>query len=258
MSEPIPAVPWCDVVRADNPGPMTLDGTNTYLIGTAEGVVVIDPGPLLDGHLDAITAGSAPAVLAIVTHHHHDHSGASQEWHRRTGAPVRAFDAAQCVAADPVADGEVLAVGDVRLRVLHTPGHTADSICLVGGEGPGGPVAVFTGDSVLGRGTTVVSHPDGRLGDYLASLDRLRDTATATPGGLVLLPAHGPIGADAGMVVDEYIAHRQVRLDQVRAALAAGAVTAQDVVEVVYADVDRSVWDAARRSVEAQLAYLRG
>lgn len=256
MSTPISAVPWCSVVRADNPGPMTLDGTNTYLVRTTKGTVVVDPGPLIEAHLHAITSSDPPAVLAVVTHRHHDHSEASQEWHRRTGAPVRAFDPAQCIAADPLGDGADLDFGDIRLRVLHTPGHTADSICLIGGDGTAS--ALFTGDTVLGRGTSIVEHPDGRLRDYLASLHRLRDEAASVPGGLVLLPAHGPIGADAVTVVDDYIAHRRIRLDQVRAALASGARTADDVVEIVYADVDRSVWEAARRTVEAQLDYLRG
>ena len=255
VAEPIPAVPWCRVVRADNPGPMTLEGTNTYLVGTAEGTIVVDPGPLLAEHLDAITATDPAPVLAVVTHHHVDHTEASQEWHRRTGAPVRAFDPGQCIAADPLVDGQELTFGDVRLQIMHTPGHTGDSICLVGGSAS--TSVLISGDTVLGRGTSIVAHPDGRLGDYLASLERLRAAARSVPEGMVLLPAHGPVGADAATVVEEYIAHRQMRLDQVRAALAAGAATAQDVVEIVYADVDKSVWDAARATVEAQLAYLQ-
>ena len=255
MAEAIPGVPWCDLVRADNPSPMTLDGTNTYLIRTDEGTVVIDPGPLLADHVHAVTATDPPPVLAIVTHHHPDHSEASQEWHRRTGAPVRALDADQCVAGEPLTDGELITCGAVRLRVLHTPGHTADSICL--NAELDSTAVLFSGDTILGRGTSIVAHPDGRLGDYLASLQRLRETARAATPTMVLLPAHGPPGADVATVVDEYISHRHMRLDQVRAAVASGARTAQEVVEIVYADVDRSVWGAARSTVEAQLDYLR-
>src|SRR5690625_1132775 len=114
---------WCRVVRADNPGPMTLEGTNTYLVETAEGTVVVDPGPLLADHLDAITATDSAPVMAVVTHHHPDHTEASQQWHQRTGAPVRAFDPTQCIAADPVVDGDELNFGNIGLQIMHTPGH---------------------------------------------------------------------------------------------------------------------------------------
>jgi glyoxylase-like metal-dependent hydrolase (beta-lactamase superfamily II) len=129
--------------------------------------------------------------------------------------------------------------------VLHTPGHTADSVCFVSAD------AVFTGDTVLGRGTTVVAWPDGDLADYLASLERIRAL-----GDLTVLPGHGPVLNSAREAAQGYREHRQVRLDQVRAALMAGDLTAADVVRRVYADVDQALWPAAELSVRAQLAYL--
>jgi glyoxylase-like metal-dependent hydrolase (beta-lactamase superfamily II) len=111
--------------------------------------------------------------------------------------------------------------------------------------------ALLTGDTILGRGSTVVAHPDGQLAPYLDSLARLRDL-----GPMLLLPGHGPVRADAAALASEYLAHRQQRLSQVRAAVAAGDRTAKDVVRRVYVDVDESLWPAAELSVLAQLDYL--
>jgi glyoxylase-like metal-dependent hydrolase (beta-lactamase superfamily II) len=132
-----------------------------------------------------------------------------------------------------------------------TPGHSSDSVCFL----LHADRALLTGDTVLGRGTTVVAHPDGRLRDYLDSLQRLRDLADTDVD--VLLPGHGPVVDDPIAVLDHYLAHRTERLEQVRAAMADGASTAGDVVQVVYADVDPSLWPAAEMSVRAQVDYLR-
>jgi glyoxylase-like metal-dependent hydrolase (beta-lactamase superfamily II) len=136
----------------------------------------------------------------------------------------------------------------VLLRVIHTPGHSSDSLSLHLEDDN----AVLTGDTILGRGTTVVAHPDGVLADYLDSLRRLRELGDAT-----VLPGHGPELPSAGVAAQEYLTHREQRLTQVRAAVASGATTAQEVVEIVYADVDRALWPAATLSVRAQLEYLR-
>lgn len=234
-------------ILAPNPGPMTLDGTNTYVLG---GEVVVDPGPADRAHLDRLVA-LAPR-LVLVTHHHPDHTEAVAELAERTGAIVRGMDAAQCVGGAPLADGEWIPVGDVELRILATPGHTADSMCVVV---PGR--AVLTGDTILGRGTTVIMHPDGAVGPYLASLDRLEEL-----GDLEALPGHGEPLASVAEVARAYRAHRHERLAQVREALASLGLTAADaqvgpVADVVYADVDDSVRPAAEASLEAQLAYLR-
>lgn len=238
------------VLLAPNPGPMTLDGTNTWLLGEPGGgeAVVVDPGPLHDGHLAAV-AGAAAVVLIVLTHGHADHSEGAARLAELTGAPVVALDPAHTSpGAVPLrpGDGTVRAAG-VAFEVVPTPGHTADSVSLHLPDDE----AVLTGDTILGRGTTVVAHPDGVLADYLASLQRLQEF-----GNAAVLPGHGPELASAGRAAQDYLAHRRQRLQQVRAAVAAGAGNAQEVLEVVYADVDRALWPAAALSVRAQLQYL--
>ncbi|MGW1682584.1 MBL fold metallo-hydrolase [Saccharopolyspora sp. NPDC002376] len=246
-----PVTRYASVLLAQNPSPMTLDGTNTWLVGDAAGRVVIDPGPDDAEHL-WLVADHGPVSLVLLTHHHPDHTDGVAQIVELTGAPVRALDPALCRGAEPLQDGEVIDVGGVGLRVLATPGHTADSVCFaVDHDEP----AVFTGDSVLGRGTTVVAHPDGHLASYLASLRRLADL----PEGMRVLPGHGPDLPDVRAIATHYLQHRQQRLEQVREALAdlGPDVTPRQVVEVVYADVDRSVWPAADLTVQAQLTYLQ-
>jgi len=235
------------VVLAPNPGPMTLDGTNTWVLRApgSERAVVVDPGPLHETHL-AEVAALGPVDVVLLTHGHADHSEGARRFAELTGAPVRALDPAHRLGDEGLGEGDVVVGGGLEVRVLATPGHTSDSLSFVLDD------AVLTGDTVLGRGTTVVAHPDGVLGDYLASLRRLREL-----GGLAVLPGHGPELPSAGEAAERYLAHREARLEQVRAALDAGATSAQDVVEVVYADVDRALWPAATLSVLAQLAHLR-
>lgn len=244
--------PWATLVRADNPSPMTLEGTNTYVLrapGSASAVVV-DPGPRDEAHLRAV-AGHGPVELILLTHGHPDHAEGARLLQEMTGAPMSAVDRALCAGLPPLSGREAFEGGGLTVRVVRTPGHTADSVSFaVEAEQPG----LLTGDTILGRGTTVVAHPDGRLADYLASLERLRDLAASGP--LILLPGHGPAGGSAGAAAEHYLRHRQERLQQVRAALAAGARTPRDVVRVVYADVDRALWPAAELSVRAQLDYL--
>ena len=242
---------WATLVRADNPGPMTLEGTNTYVLraARADAAVVVDPGPLDLAHLEAV-AGVAPVALVLLTHGHPDHAEGARMLQEMTGAPMAAVDPGYCVAAEPLAGGVRFdGVGGLDVRVLATPGHTGDSVSfVVAADEPG----LLTGDTILGRGTTVVAHPDGTLGAYLRSLATIRDL----DGPLTLLPGHGPAGGDAGERAAAYLAHRSQRLDQVRAALAAGDATPAEVVRRVYADVDPALWPAAELSVRAQLDYL--
>jgi glyoxylase-like metal-dependent hydrolase (beta-lactamase superfamily II) len=240
--------PDAGVVLAPNPGPMTLDGTNTWVLRSpdAESCVVVDPGPLHEGHLAAVAA-CGPVEVVLLTHGHHDHSEGAARFAELTGAPVRALDPRHRLGDEGLTEGDVVAAAGLEVRVLHTPGHSSDSLSFLL---PGS--AVLTGDTVLGRGTTVVAHPDGVLADYLESLRRLQEL-----GGLTVLPGHGPELPSAGEAATYYLAHREGRLEQVRAAVEAGATSPRAVVEVVYADVDRVLWDAAELSVRAQLAYLR-
>jgi len=240
--------PSAAVVLAPNPGPMTLEGTNTWVLRApgAEDCVVVDPGPLHHEHLAAVAA-HGPVAVVLLTHGHHDHSAGAARFADLTGAPVRALDPRHRLGEEGLGEGDVIAAAGLEVRVAHTPGHSSDSLSFVLDD------AVLTGDTILGRGTTVVAHPDGVLHDYLESLKRLRDL-----GDLTVLPGHGPELPHAGQAAQRYLDHREQRLEQVRDAVAKGAVTAREVVEVVYADVDRVLWPAAEMSVRAQLDYLRG
>jgi glyoxylase-like metal-dependent hydrolase (beta-lactamase superfamily II) len=244
-------------VLAPNPSPMTLDGTNTWVIaepGSAE-VIVVDPGPDDTEHLRRVLAaaradGDRRVAQIVLTHGHLDHSAGAARLAAMSGAPVGALDPALRLGDEGFVPGDVLAAAGCALRVVGTPGHSADSLSLLL-EADG---ALLTGDTVLGRGTTVIG-PDGSLGDYLRTLNELRSLAEAA-GLRVLLPGHGPVLGDPAGVLDYYIAHRMERLDQVRAALAAGARTPAEIVAMVYADTDPAVRKAAEWSVRAQLDYL--
>ena len=235
---------------APNAGPMTLDGTNSYLIGGpgAGSVVVVDPGPFDEPHL-AQLAAAGRVELVLITHFHGDHTAGSARLAALTGAPVRAFDPAFCISGDPLVDGELVEGAGTSIRVVATPGHSADSVCFhLPNDGPSG--SVLTGDTILGRGTTII---DSSLGDYLHSLAALRSLGAAT-----VLPAHGPVLPDLAVICDAYLAHRHQRLDQVRAALAelGPGATVGRVTDLVYAETDAAVRFAAEASVRAQLAYL--
>ncbi|MFE2261747.1 MBL fold metallo-hydrolase [Streptomyces griseosporeus] len=246
-------------VLAPNPSAMTLDGTNTWIVSEPGSglAVVIDPGPLDEGHLRAVVDTAEKAgkrvALTLLTHGHPDHAEGAGRFAEITGTPVRALDPALRLGDEGLSAGDVITVGGLELRVVPTPGHTADSLCF---HLPADR-AVLTGDTVLGRGTTVVAHPDGRLGDYLDSLRRLR-SLTVDDGVHTVLPGHGPVLDDAQGAVEFYLAHRAHRLAQVETAVEDGYRTPAEVVAHVYADVDRSLWPAAELSVRAQLEYLEG
>lgn len=240
-------------ILAPNPSPMTLDGTNTWIVGTpGETVVVIDPGPDDLAHVRSIVDAAEGRVAQILlTHGHPDHSEGAKHLHDMTGAPVRALDPQHRLGAEGLGAGDVVAAGTDEIHVIATPGHTTDCVTFYLPRDE----ALLTGDTVLGRGTTVVAWPDGDLGDYLASLRALRAHAEDA-GSRAILPGHGPVLRDPVEVLDAYLAHRQVRLEQVRAALAQGARTPEEVVDVVYDDIPDAVRWAALLSTRAQLAYL--
>ena len=240
---------------APNPGPMSLDGTNSYVLAGPDSgsTVVVDPGPLHEEHLQALAAAGT-VELVLITHRHADHTEASRRFAELTGAPVRAFDPDFCVDGAPLTANEVIGAAGVEIRVLATPGHTSDSVCFfVPHDGAGG--SVLTGDTILGRGTTVLDFPDGTLGDYLNTLEILSDLGPAT-----VLPGHGPVQPDLSSLVLTYRDHREERLEQIRAALTSLGTEAgaAEVADLVYSDVPANVRAAAQLSVSAQLAYLRG
>lgn len=244
---------------APNPGPMTLDGTNTYVVGAG---VVVDPGPVDQRHAARIAALGMPTLI-MLTHRHVDHSASAARLAAEWAVPVRAADPALCVGAAPLTDATVITAGAgmdadtgvATVTVITTPGHTDDSICLLV-EDPGEPAVLLSGDTILGRGTSVITHPQGDVGAYLHSLDRLERIVT-THHVETILPGHGPVITDPAATIAAYRDHRHARLDQVRAALARGARSPEEIVALVYADIDPAVGPAALQSVRAQLDHLR-
>ena len=241
-------------VLAPNPSPMTLDGTNTYLVGAPGSgqAVVVDPGPDDPAHLAAVEAAlaarDARCVAVLVTHHHGDHAEAAAPWGARFGAQVAAADTRVAGPDGRVLEpGERLALAGTTLDVVPTPGHTADHLAFRLESG-----AVLVGDHVLGRGTSVVTHPEGDVLAYLASLRRVHDL-----GPSALYCGHGPeLTEDPGAVLDFYLSHRALREQQLLAAMVRGAGTVDALVADVYADVPREVWPAAAQSTRATLAKL--
>ncbi|OBJ70654.1 MBL fold metallo-hydrolase [Mycobacterium sp. 1274756.6] len=245
-----PVTESASVLLADNPGMMTLEGTNTWVLRAphSDEQVVVDPGPDDADHLERL-AGLGRIALILISHRHGDHTDGIDRLVDRTGATVRSVGSGFLRGmGGPLTDGEVIEAAGLRIKVLATPGHTADSLSFVLDD------AVLTADTVLGRGTTVIDPEDGDLGAYLESLRRLGGLGERT-----VLPGHGPELPSLAAVAAEYLDHREQRLDQIRAALTAlgDDATVRQVVEHVYVDVDAKLWDVAEWSVQAQLDYLR-
>jgi glyoxylase-like metal-dependent hydrolase (beta-lactamase superfamily II) len=245
-----PVTETASVLLCNNPGLLTLEGTNTWVLrgrGSDE-TVIVDPGPDDADHIAKIAElGKIPLVL--ISHKHDDHTGGIDKIVDLTGAVVRSVGSGFLRGlGGPLTDGEVIDAAGLRIKVMATPGHTTDSLSFLLED------AVLTADTVLGRGTTVIDSEDGALGDYLESLKRLQGL-----GNLTVLPGHGPELADIEAVTAMYLAHREERLEQVRDALRqlGDDATARQIVEHVYTDVDEKLWDAAEWSVQAQLDYLR-
>jgi glyoxylase-like metal-dependent hydrolase (beta-lactamase superfamily II) len=249
---------------------MTLDGTNTWVLGAGREAIIVDPGPDDVVHREAIVRlldqRSLEPRMIVLTHGHPDHSEGAATLAQQLRCGVRAVDPAFVLGDEGLTPGSVIEADGFTLEVLLTPGHTADSASLVlreSGANGASVASILTGDTVLGRGTTVVAHPDGRLDDYLTSLGLLRE-ACEQSGASMVLPGHGPALEQPIEVIDYYVGHREQRLAQVVAALDELAELkgqpndlAQAVVERVYVDVPRAVWPAALLSVRAQLEYLR-
>jgi glyoxylase-like metal-dependent hydrolase (beta-lactamase superfamily II) len=227
-------------ITAPNPGPFTLDGTRTYLIGDT---TVIDPGPAIDSHVRAIVDAMPHLKTILLTHRHGDHAPAAALLKAKTAAhlfapPGAATDADRIVEHGDVVDG---------LEAIATPGHTREHVCYITAEGD-----LFTGDTILGSGTTAIFPPDGHMGDYLRSLHLLRSRNPRR-----IYPGHGPTRDDAVTLIDEYIAHRLEREEQVLESLITGAKSSAEIRSQIYVDLDERLQRAAENQVEAHLIKLR-
>jgi glyoxylase-like metal-dependent hydrolase (beta-lactamase superfamily II) len=238
---------------ADNPGPMTLDGTRNYLVGTRR-AILLDPGPADDEQAARVDelVGGIPVALVCLTHAHADHAAGAAETARRLGATLAASAAtlrALGEAGRVLEDGEKLPVDGGRslLRVLATPGHSSDHLAFL--QVPSGDL--FTGDLVLGRGTAMVGDPDGHMGSYLASLERLAELHPRR-----ILPGHGDPVTDPASRLREYHRHRLVREEQIEAAVLDGAISVADIRSRVYGELPAGLEWAAEASIRAHLKHL--
>lgn len=229
-------------VVAPNPGPYTGPGTNTWIVEAGPVVAVIDPGPDDVTHLAAIDQKLAGATVGVVlvTHHHPDHLPLAARLAAGHGASVQRFP--------ELGDGDVVRVGTLSLTALHTPGHSADHLCFwVPGDG-----AVFTGDLVLGRGSSMITYPEGNVAAYLRSLERL---AALKP--TILFPGHWDPVTDAVAKIDEYRIHRLAREAQVLAEVRRSGGTAPELTRRVYGpEVGEELLQAAEMTMRAHLQKL--
>lgn len=259
MIEPVPGTKpqRSRCVTAANPSVLTLGGTNTWVLAEpgSSRCAVVDPGPSDTAHVDAILAtldewGLSVAVT-LVTHGHEDHVGGLDEFVDRTQAPARAIDRRWCRGAVPLVGGEQLVIDQLELTIVATPGHTADSLCIL----VPADASLLTGDTVLGEGTSLIAWPDGQLGPYLESLQTIRVMAAAGHA-LTLLPGHGPQVFDALSAVETLLAHRDQRLEQVRGVLDDGADTVGEIARRVYGMPGPALHDVVLAQVKAQLELL--
>jgi glyoxylase-like metal-dependent hydrolase (beta-lactamase superfamily II) len=232
-------------VLAPNPGPFTLEGTNTWILGTGP-TIVIDPGPDDAGHLLQVADEAEPVAAVLLTHRHDDHAAGATRLAEAVGAPVYAFRPE--AGERPIRHDQAVEADGVSVRAVHTPGHTPDHLAFaVEGEG-----AMFTGDAVLGRGTSVVDPPDGDMAAYVRSLRELRALAPR-----VLYPGHGPLVFEAVRRLDEYLAHRAHRESQVVRALDEGKATPEEMVPEIYGEeIPEAMFPVAARSILAHLLKL--
>ncbi len=236
-------------ITAANPGMMTGPGTNTYLVGIDE-IVVIDPGPDDAGHLDAIAGCGGDRIRWIAcTHTHPDHSPGVDGLKARTGAEVLAYDSRDGLEIDaPLADGDSIEATEFRLRAVHTPGHASNHLCYLLEQ----ERMLFSGDHVMQGSTVVIAPPDGDMAAYLDSLAKIRRLRLKA-----IAPGHGHLITDPATAIDTYVHHRLERERQVADALrAAGSATTAELVEAIYTDVPAVLHPVARYSVWAHLRKL--
>lgn len=219
-------------ILAPNPGPFTLTGTRTYLL---DDFGVIDPGPAIDSHIAAIREAMPKLRTIFITHRHGDHMPAAD--------PLRQATDARVVGPYDLREGEVID----GLEVIATPGHTSEHVCFLTADGD-----LFTGDTILGTGTTAIFPPDGNMGDYIRSLQKLRARNPRR-----IFPAHGPTRDDAVALIDEYIAHRLQREQQVIEAMRSGAHTIPEMRRRIYTELDERLAPAAEIQIHAHLIKLQ-
>jgi len=242
--------PYIRRIVANNPGAMTGPGTNTYLAGVDE-IAVIDPGPDTDEHLDAVAGCGGDRIRWILlTHTHPDHSPATARLKERTGAEVCAFDDRDDVPVDRrLGDGDTVETTEFRIRAIHTPGHASNHLCYLLEE----ERTLFSGDHIMDGSTVVIAPPDGDMGLYLDSLQKVR----AIKRLKAIAPGHGHLITDPVERIDGYIAHRLEREAQVLGAVrSAGSTTIADVVEGLYPGLIEELVPRARQSVHAHLLKL--
>lgn len=255
VGEPVRLSPLVRRILAPNPSVMTGPGTNTYLVGDAE-VTVIDPGPDDPTHIEAIvaagTGGGGRITRIVCTHTHVDHWPGAVPLAAATGAEVLAFGSRDGLeVTGSLTDGDEIVTDAYTLRMLHTPGHAANHLCVLLPQ----ERLLFTGDHIMQGVTVVIVPPDGDMGAYLASLGRL---AALEPALARIAPAHGHVLDDPVAVIEAYVAHRLAREALVAATLADAEVpaTVDDLVPEVYADVDAALFPIARLSLWAHLRKL--
>jgi len=231
-------------VLAANPGIRELEGTNTWIVGDGPSIV-IDPGPDDAGHLREVTREAGHLAAILLTHDHPDHAPGAAALAEATGAPV--YAARPPDGGQRLRDGQRIVAGDMALTAVATPGHSPDHVAFVEERHRG----LFTGDAVLGRGTSVIDPPEGDLMAYLRSLQRMRELSPR-----VLYPGHGPVVFDGPGKLEEYVEHRAAREEQVLAALASGPRTAEEIVPEIYGDHPAELHELAARSVLAHLIKL--
>lgn len=232
-----------ETLLAPNPGPYTLDGTRSYIIDRR---VVVDPGPDIASHIQSLRERLDDAPLVLLTHRHPDHVPAAIPLRDQTGARIIGPEGVGVRLDHVVSDGDTLELPGCSLRVIATPGHTAEHVCYLGDGGE-----LFSGDTVLGTGTTVILPPDGSMRDYLASLRKLSE---AKPR--IVYPGHGPIRTDGGELIESYIAHRLEREAQILRLVEMGVVVPAAMRESIYPELDSRLHAAAESQILAHLAHM--